>query len=67
MLSTTRPLALDQQRPVFDQELSSTLDLIQIQLDAQTGLTRRTVLKLRKRWIERSVPAFMPQQQTEAW
>ncbi len=37
------------------------LDRLILQLEAQPRQPRRAVLKLRKRWIERSIPAFTPQ------
>ncbi len=42
------------------------LDTIIIALDNAPRGPRRTLLKLRKRWIERAAPAFVPQQRTEA-
>ncbi len=42
------------------------LDRLILQLEAQPRQPRKAVLKLRRRWIERSVPAFVPQQRTEA-
>ncbi len=45
----------------FDAALSLTLDDVNIQLDAgPTGIRRRWLL-LRKRWYERSVPAWYPE------
>jgi hypothetical protein len=45
----------------FDADLSLTLDDVNIQLDAgPTGIRRRWLL-LRKRWYERSVPAWYPE------
>ncbi len=43
-------------RPPFDQSLSTRLDLIQIQLDAQPAAPRRWWLSARKRLAERKLP-----------
>ncbi len=37
------------------------LDSLLIALDEQPGQPRRIALQLRKRWIERNVPAYTPQ------
>ncbi len=42
------------------------LDRLIIALDNAPRQPRRAILKLRKRFIERNVPAFVPQQRTEA-
>ncbi len=39
------------------------LDSLLVALDDQRRQPRRAVLKLRKRWVERSVPAYTPQSQ----
>ncbi len=42
-----------------DPRISSAIDNVITQLDdPSTGRLHRTVLKLRKRWLERGVPAF---------
>ncbi len=38
------------------------LDLLISQLEEQPGQPRRAVLKLRKRWIERAIPAYSASQ-----
>ncbi len=41
-----------------DPAISSAIDLVLVQLDhPSTGRLQRVVLKLRKRWIERNIPA----------
>lgn len=54
--------ALDQRtdtpREPFDAALSLRLDKLIIALDAQPRWAQRTTLRIRKRWIEREVPAF---------
>ena len=58
-MMTTSTLRTD--RP-FDAALSLTLDDVIIQLDAQpTGIRRRWLL-LRKRWYERNVSAWYPEE-----
>ncbi len=43
----------------FNHALSAQLDLLIVQLEHEsTGRMHRAVLKLRKRWMERRVPAF---------
>ncbi len=43
----------------FDHALSAQLDLLIVQLEHEsTGRMHRTVLNLRKRWLERGVPTF---------
>ncbi len=43
----------------FDHALSAQLDVLIVQLEHEsTGRMHRAVLKLRKRWMERRVPAF---------
>ncbi len=51
----TQPTA----RPPFDQSLSTRLDLIQIQLDAQPAAPRRWWLKAKKRYWERKIPPVL--------
>ncbi len=41
------------------------LDLLISQLDARPKLPRRAVLKLRKRFAERAIPAFYPASQQQ--
>ncbi len=40
------------------------LDRLILQLEAHPRQPRKAVLKLRRRWIERAVPAFVPQQES---
>ncbi len=43
----------------FDHALSARLDTVQVQLDdPSTGRMQRIVLKIRKRFLERHVPAY---------
>lgn len=44
----------------FDQRLSLRLDTIQLQLDAQPHGLAAVRLRLIKRWLERTVPAWYP-------
>jgi len=62
MAAQTRPPTAAQNQgtpPPFDHALSAQLDLLIVQLEHEsTGRLLRTMLKLRKRWMERGVPAF---------
>ncbi len=42
------------------------LDRMILQIEEQPRQPRRAVLRLRKRFVERAVPSFVPQQRTEA-
>ncbi len=70
MLSTTHQRTPDQQHHAAPLPPSHpkfrSLDSVLLQIEAQRRGPRRTLLKLRKRWIERAVPSFVPQQRTEA-
>ncbi len=57
-MHTTIQAAADSQQSAFDQALSTTLDISQLQLDAQPGWLRRLLLRMLKRWHERQVPAI---------
>ncbi len=48
----------ESQHAPWDQALSTKLDVIQITLDDQQTPLRRTVLRIRKAWYERNVPAY---------
>jgi hypothetical protein len=42
----------------FDHDLSWRLDLIILQIEQHPPGIHRSLLQLRKRWLERNVPAF---------
>jgi hypothetical protein len=46
------------QHAPWDQALSTKLDVIQQALDDRPTSIRRTVLRIRKAWYERNVPAY---------
>ncbi len=70
MLSTTHQRTPDQQHHAAPLPPSHpkfrSLDSVLLHLESQPRQPRKAVLKLRRRWIERAVPAFVPQQRTEA-
>lgn len=43
---------------MFDKELSLKLDRVIIELERRPPVLRRFVLRVVKRWLERSVPAW---------
>jgi hypothetical protein len=58
MYSDERTRHQEPQQPPWDQRLSTRLDVLQCALDDQPTSVRRAVLRIRKAWYERNVPAY---------